>query len=125
MKKQGFLSSLLRVLKKVALADMVIFGVVALICWFSGWRTVYHYGTGLVLAGGIVMALGAYSIVGSLNMGRTFEYQFAGSAGVDSMHEFASRDVKDSGSRYGFLALTCAIGITPVVIGILIRSVLG
>lgn len=38
---------------------------VAIICWVGGWRTPYDFGNGLIWAGTIVIAAGAFGVAGS------------------------------------------------------------
>ena len=124
MGKQGVLAGVLRFLRTVVLIDLGIFAAVGVICWIGGWRTAYHYSYGLILAGVGAMALGAYSVVGSLHTSRSFDYQYASSAGLDSVRKGASQEWKDAGARYAFLGLMCAVGCVPIAVGILVQIAL-
>ena len=78
---------ILRFLRNVALINLGIFVVVGLVCWFGGWRTVTHYGNGLLLAGVAVMAVGVFSLIGGWGTTRDFTYQYARSAGTDDIRK--------------------------------------
>jgi hypothetical protein len=53
----------LRFLTVVAFIDVAIFGSVALVCWFGGWCTLTHYGTGLTLVGATAVAAGGLDVM--------------------------------------------------------------
>lgn len=125
IKMRRFLTAALRFLRNVVLIDMGIFAVVGLICWFGGWRTAFHYGTSLILAGVAALAFGVYNVIGSWHTSRSFDYQYAASAGVDNVRKSANREREEAGSRYAFLGLMCVIGFVPISVGILIQMVLG
>ncbi len=119
-----FLTTVWRFSRNFVLIELGIFATVGLLCWLGGWRTLYQYGNGLLLAGVVVLALGAYSISGSLAGSRSFDYQFSASAGVDErFHQSARRERQEVGSSYIFLSQTCVIGLLPLVAGILLQIV--
>ncbi len=122
MEKQG-IHPVLRFLRNVALIDLGIFVVVGLVCWFGGWRTATHYGNGLLLAGVAVMAAGVFSLVGGWGITRDFTYQHARSAGEGDIRKRATRDLKDIGQSYGFLALMGIVGIVSIAAGIVVQTV--
>ena len=80
---------------------------------------------GLMLAGAAALALGAYSVAGSWHGSRSFDYQYAASAGVDSVHKSARRERKEANANYVFLGQMCLIGFLPIVVGILLQIVFG
>ena len=51
--------------RKVLLIDLGIFIAVGVVCWLFGWRTLYNYGTGLLVVGIAVAGLGVLSQVGT------------------------------------------------------------
>jgi hypothetical protein len=122
---QQFLTTTWRFARNIVLIELGIFALVGLVCWLGGWRTLYHYSNGLLLAGGAALALGAYSISGSWNVSRSFDYQYAASAGVERFHDSARREMKESGSNYAFVGLMCVIGLLPIAAGVLIQVVFG
>ena len=125
MEKQGILPAFLRFMRTVVLIDLGIFVGVGLICWFGGWRTAYHYGNGLMLVGVAAMAAGVFSLAGGWGLTRDFSYQHAASAGVADTPERTRRELKDTGQRYGFLALMGVAGIVSIAFGILIQTAFG
>ncbi len=125
MEKQGVLTGILRFLRTVVLINLGIFAGVGLICWFGGWRTAHQYGNGLMLAGVAAMVAGVFSLAGGWGLTRSFVYQHAASAGVDDTRERTRRELKDTGQRYGFLALMGVVGIMSIAFGILIQTAFG
>ena len=121
MKRRRTLSAILRFLRNVLFVDLGIAIVIGLICWFGGWRTAFHYGNGLLLAGVAAIVLGVYSLRGSSHLTRQpGGYQYAGSAGTESMWRRTRREMKDIGPSYAFLALMSVAGIVSIAAGILI-----
>ncbi len=125
IKTRCFFTTMWRFSRNIVLTELGIFSTVGLICWLGGWRTLYHYSYGLMLAGGAALALGAYSVTGSWSVNRSFDYQHAGSVGVDRFRQSAQRRVKEAGASYGFVGLMCVIGLVPIVVGILLQIVFG
>lgn len=119
------LSAALRFLRTVVLIDLGMFAAVGLICWLGGWRTISYYSNGLILAGVAAWVLGGYGVNSGWQTTRSFDYQYAASAGVDSVRESANRERKEIGARYAFLAQMFIVGATPVAVGILIQLALG
>lgn len=125
IKMRRFLRAIWRFLRTVVLINLAIFAGVGLICWLGGWRTLYQYGNGLMLAGAAALALGVYSVSGSWHGSRSFDYQYAASAGVDSVHKSANRERQEMNANYVFLGQMCVIGFLPIVVGILLQIVFG
>ena len=107
------------------LINLGIFVAVGLICWLVGWRTLYQYGTGLMLAGTAALVFGAFSVSGRWHGGRSFDYQYAASAGVDSLRKSANRERMEASSSYAFLGQMCVIGFLPIVVGMLLQIAFG
>jgi len=124
MEKEMTSSAILRFLRTVALIDLGILIAVSLICWFGGWRTAHYYGNGLMLAGVIALALGTYSVTGNWGTTRSFEYQYAGSVGVEDADARIRRDWKDLGRSFSFLGLMTGVALGSIGAGILIQTVL-
>ena len=120
-----FLTTIWRSLKNIVFIELGIFATVGLICWLGGWRTLYQYGNGLMLAGVAILALGVYSNNGSRNIGRAFDYQYAASAGMDDAHQSVNREREDARASYAFMGLMFVVALVPIVVGILMQMVFG
>ena len=125
IKMRRWLKAILRFSRTVVLVNLGIFVAVGLICWLVGWRTLYQYGTGLMLAGTAALVFGAYSASGSWHGGRSFDYQYAASAGVDSFRKSANRERDEANSSYTFFGKMCVIAFLPIAVGILLQIVFG
>lgn len=125
IKMRRWFQAIWRFSRTIALINLGIFVAVGLICWLVGWRTLHQYGTGLMLAGAAALLFGAYSVSGSWHGGRSFDYQYAASAGVDSTHKSAKRERDEANSSYVFLGRMCVVGLLPILVGILLQVVFG
>jgi hypothetical protein len=125
IKMRRWFKAVWRFLRTLVLINLAIFGGVGLICWLGGWRTLDQYGNGLMLAGAAALAFGVYSVSGGWHGSRSFDYQFAASAGEDSVHKSANRERQEAGANYAFLGQMCVIGFLPIVVGILLQLVFG
>jgi len=105
------------------LIDLGIFVAVGLICWFSGWRMIYHYSDGLVWAGVAAIVFGIFSLIGGWRGRTSFPYQYGRSAGEEDILERTRRDLKDTGQSYAFLVLMAVVGIVSIALGTLIQTV--
>ena len=121
--KEQVSKSILRYLRDVALIDLSILGIVGLICWFGGWRTVYDYGNGLIWAGVAAFLLGFASLLGGWKMTRSVDYQYAQTMGQDDISQRTRRDLKDLAQSYGFLIRMGVVGIVSIAIGELVLAI--
>lgn len=111
-------------LKKVALIDTTIFVVVTLLCEIKN-LTVRYYVDFLTYAGFALVCIGILSLLGEWGTTRDFRYQYASSAGSQTISERTKRLVKDMGKGYNFLILMCAFGVIMIAFAILIDIILG
>ena len=105
----------LRFLTVVAFIDVVIFGSVALACWFGGWCTLTHYGTGLILVGAIAVAVGGLDLVARVR------YRHALSADPTAPHGRAGQLVRGMVQRCALLMLGTS-GVVSIAFGEVIRT---
>lgn len=111
-------------LKKVTLIDITIFVVVTLLCEIKN-LTVHYYVDFLTYAGFALVCIGVLSLLGEWGTTRDFRYQYASSAGSQTISERTKRLVTDVGKGYSFLILMCASGVILIAFAILIDIILG
>lgn len=105
----------LKFLAVVAFIDVAIFGMVALVCWFGGWCTLTHYGTGLTLVGAIAVAVGGLDPVARVR------YRHTVSAGSAAPRGRVGQLVRGMVERYALLMLGTS-GIVSILLGEVIRT---
>jgi len=115
------LSSLL---KKVALIDITIFVVAALISEIKNW-TVRYYVNFLTVAGFGIICIGILSLLGEWGTTRSFRYQYASSAGKETIPERTKRLVTDAGKSYSFFILMGTAGVISIIFAIIVDTIWG
>ena len=123
MKRQEWFHAIWRFLKPFLLIDVGIFVAVSLVCWFGGWRSAFHYGNGLIIAGVGAMAIGVLSWSDAWGITRSVRYRIAQTMGEDDMAAQARRELKDSGQSYEFLAVMDAVGVVVIACGIAVLTI--
>jgi hypothetical protein len=105
----------LRFLVVVSLIDIGVFASVALACWFGGWCTLAHYGTGLTTVGAAAIAVGALDLVARVR------YQHAVSS--DTVH-FCGRVecLLGAMAQSHALLMVGTSGIVSIIFGEVIRT---
>jgi len=111
-------------LKIVALIDITIFIVITLLCEIKN-LTVHYYIDFLTYAGFALVCIGVLSLLGEWGTTRDFRYQYASSAGSQTISERTKRLVKDVGKGYSFLILMSASGVILIAFAILIDIIVG
>ncbi len=116
---------LIRQVKPIALFDAALFAETGLICLLFGPCTLFRYGIVLLLASSLLMAVGVLGLFGGWGQTRGFGYQYALSAGGQSMAERAQREINDVNQSSGFMARAFLLGLVPglISIGLLITGV--
>jgi len=125
MRKREWLASVFRFLRPVVLIDLGIFALVGLVCRLGGWRTAHHYGNGLMLAGVVAVVVGISSVFGGWGLTRGFDYQYARSAGEDTIGERTKRGLKDMARSYGFSVRMTVVGVVSYAFGLVIQTIFG
>lgn len=122
--KPSSLRVVLQFLRNVALIDMCLFAVVALICWISGAPSANAYANLLELAGGIVIVIGALDFMGGLGLLGSGQYQYGRSAGFEPIDERTVQDVTERRKSYRFTFQMAAVGLVSIGFGLLLQAVL-
>ncbi|MEA1994007.1 MAG: hypothetical protein U9N35_06420 [Euryarchaeota archaeon] len=112
------------IVKKVALIDSVILIAVTAIYIFRDWLMVY-YVNALTVAGAAVICTGILSLLGLWGLTRNFKYQYASSAGSQSMEERTQQSIEDIELRYGSFIVFSIAGIVLILSAVLIDIFFG
>lgn len=123
--KEPFLMRVLYFFRTVFLIDLALFAVVALVCLLVGWHTLPQYGQGLIWGSMLAFLAGASSVITSLGLSRSPDYQYAQSVGQDRMSENVRQAMKEGHESYGFLVLMATVGVVAFAVGALLVSVGG
>lgn len=110
-------------LKPVLIIALGLALATGVVCWIIGWRTLSLYGTGLLIAGGAAVVVGALSTLGGWGTVRTFEYQFAKTAWEEDSGARLQKEVADTRESYRFLVLMSAVGLILIIAGFLLDAV--
>ncbi len=104
-------------LRSVGVIEMLIVAIVGAVGLLLGWRSPREYGEGLIYAGIGAFILGAASVISSLGMSRSADYQYAKSVGANSIDQNVRQAMKESKESYGFLCLMATVGLIAAVAG--------
>lgn len=110
-----------RFLLFVALANVVVFAAVGLICWFGGWRTAGDFGNGLTYAGLVIMATGGMRYFGGLanNVNPAMGYH---SMNLREQHKGMVRFLDERDSAFVTMLKFGASGLVAIALGQLLRA---
>ena len=120
MTQRGRPSGAWRFLRFVALAELAIAAVVALVCLVGGWRTLVDYANGLTYAGLAVMALGGLRYFASPT--DTID-PLAGyhSTNLSEHHQRGQRGIAESDSAFVVMLELGLVGLVAIALGQLIK----
>jgi len=110
-----------RVLLRLALCDLALFALVWLLSLATGRTTPAQYGSGLIVAGFIVMATGLFDVLGG--SAQTEDAALPGSlqGSATSLYRHWTHALEDPASHAGLAANAFAIGLPPILIGALLH----
>lgn len=115
-----------RFLKRILIAELVIFTASALLCWIIGWRTPYQYGRVLIVSGILSIIVGAMGGLGGGGVSRgTADYQYGKSVGQDEMGQRTQRLMADVAESYAFTIWMTVVGIVAISVGAILRVLFG
>ena len=123
MKTENVRTVLWRYARKILLIDLLVFTITALICWVGGWRTLNHYGTGLIIAGFGAFVLGGFTAFGGLNVARDPTYRYIQSVMPNSLAERTRREWIDMMDSFSFLILLGSAGLLSMAGGWLVTII--
>ncbi len=122
MNKEGFGRRVYYFLRSVALLDLAIFVLVGILVLLLGWRTIREYGVGLTYAAVAALLVGLGSVIQSLGLSRSGEYQYAESVGANKLDENVRQAFRQSQASYGFFRLMACVALVAFVVGLLLAS---
>ena len=115
--RQGLWPVFLRLFRNILLVDVGIFVIVGLLCWLLGWRTWWHYGRTLVIAGALCTGIGMMSVIGGTTGSADPNLQYLESIGQSLPYETTKLRVLDAYGRFQFTIVTGLAGLTAVLLG--------
>lgn len=118
-------SSIGHFLLSVAIAVIVILVFAGVVILIIDWNTAYHYGTLVIIGGLISMVFGLFSVAGAMGITRSYTYQSAEMAGMDTIHDRTEEARRTFGETYRSLLVLGSAGAIAVVIGLIIRAAAG
>ena len=121
--KEPLLKRALYFLRTVILIDLALFAAVAFISVIVGWHTLAQYGQGMIWGSLLAFLVGASSVITSMGLSKSPDYQYAQSVGQDKMSENVRQAMKEGHASYGFLLLMACVGVVAFAAGVLLVSV--
>ena len=123
--KEPFPKRVLYFLRTVVLIDLVLFAAVAVVSLVVGGHTLAQYGQGVIWGSLLAFLAGASSVITSMGLSKSPDYQYAQSVGQGKMSENVRQAMKEGRESYGFLLLMASVGVVAFVVGVLLVSVGG
>ena len=120
-KQRGRPSGAWRFLRFVALAELAIAAVVALVCLVGGWRAPVDYANGLPYAGLVVMAIGGLRYFASPTdtIDPSAGYH---STNLSEHHQRVQRGIAESDSAFIVMLKLGLVGLVALALGQLIKA---
>jgi hypothetical protein len=118
MEQQRDLNTLGKFVRTFAIWEIAIFGGVALICYFGGWRTWSDYATGLFIAGTVVMGIGAFSVMGTNRVTGDVTIRYIETVSDENMKQRNRRYFREMELSRILAFKSVFIGIVPFLVGI-------
>ncbi len=122
MKKDGIPFMLLRFMRTILLADVIVAAVVGLICYLFDFRTFLAYGTFLVWAGVALIAFGCFIGIGGF-ASRGEDALAFGRSGAGNMIDNLQRITDARSSNLGCFVHLAVAAILLIFVGYLIQII--
>lgn len=97
--------------------------VAALICWFTGKRNIGDYSTILFWTSGVIMALGAFSLAGSIGGRNNMGYQKARTIGTQDQIKRVKEDLDAAEKDMKFMLIAGGAGLIGFLVSALILKI--
>jgi hypothetical protein len=110
----------LTVMKLIALIDLGLALVIALICWLAGWRSVTIYAMALMLGGAVSLGLAGLSALGSSAYITDPYYLMARSVESKPLHQRMGEDLKYIRDSWNSMTLIGLISLGLIGLGLLV-----
>jgi hypothetical protein len=108
---------LLRYAGKILLIDLGLFITTALVCWLGDWRTLNHFGIGLMIVGFISFLIGGVTGFGSTEIARNPTYRYIQSVMPNSLNDRTRQNWADMMESFSFLILLVSAGLLSLAAG--------
>lgn len=122
--------ALWRFLKLVLSVELILFAIVGLVYWLSGWQTAYQYGQGLIWGGIGAIGIGVLdlSYYWFKHLGDYTGRGYIADLILDKyrlkLKEKAIREhIKDPGGSYSLFLLMAIVGVIAIAVGVLIQKI--
>jgi hypothetical protein len=112
--------SLLRLLGRILLAELLLFVLVGVVCWFAGWRTLGDYAIGLMYGGMGAILLGGVTAFGGNTIARDPTYRYIQSVMPNSLSERTQNNWEENLASISFLIWMGVAGAVAIVVGYLL-----
>ena len=124
MQQQSRRSAILRLVRRVAIAELVIILIVGALYWFlsaSDWSW-KSFANALFLAGGAVIGIGFFLIFGGWGSTRNFRYQHSESAGSQDIHGRTAQASRDLWQNYSTVLEVLILGAVTIATSMIIEA---
>jgi hypothetical protein len=112
-------------LKRILLVEGIILAIVAVLCLVFGVRGGDDIGLVTFAVGGIVFAIGPFSLVGSWGTTRSWNYQYAQTMNPEDMHTRMRRDKAEVGRSAGLLFPSLLFGSVTMALAAVVQWLFG
>ena len=107
------------------LIEVILFFIIVAIWWFGGAHSVRRFSDISFLIGIGAMLIGLVLYWGTRTSTGSFGYQYAQTVNDADMHKRVSRDWKERFYNEWLIVVFIAIGVIPIVVGILVDKIWG
>jgi hypothetical protein len=120
------ISNLTFLFKRLALIEAIILGGVLALCWIVGWHATDETTRTLIAVGVMIMAVGAYGLMGRQGAYRRFEHRYTETAIHDAAGQTrAEIDKREMGEGLRDLFQALLVGVLTLIIAFVIDSAFG
>lgn len=105
------------IITKIAKYQAIIFAISVVIGLLRGDTRPSSIGGIMAMVGLSLVAMSVFGILGAWEATRNFQYQYASSAGPESIHERVQSERRDMRAAFGFVGSSTTVGIWSAIIG--------
>jgi len=113
---------ILRLLGRILLADLILFIIVGVVCWFGGWRTMEDFSAGLMYGGMGAILLAGLTALGGYGIARDSTIRYIQSAIPNWLNEGKKLDWQENLESVSFVLWVGVAGAIAIVIGYLLTT---
>jgi len=120
VKSEGCLETLKFMAVRFVIAELIVFALTGVVCWFIGWRTMAEYSTGLILAGFAVLFFWVSGDLRSSTLTSNYQYQVSKTVMPNSANQHMQQNMSDQ-TEMSVIFLAGLIGVVAILLGIVIK----